>query len=161
LALGVDTPYQLKLILTTGPTAVADCSVHANGNALWWSHYKWWEFSFFGVQMPGISMNENFDNVRQYQTTNWSYTPNGQDGVPGVSMFSDNYCFANQLVAKPLPMTPQNPLGNNKVDSTTQSYKVGSSTVGQGVTVQTQTLTRYVDHPTVTDIVSPIWRPTV
>jgi hypothetical protein len=64
--------------------------------------------------------------------------------------------FANQAAARPPTMVPQTPLGNNLVDYVTRFYNVGSAQVGSGVTVQTQTLSRYTDHPTVTKIVSPV-----
>lgn len=159
LALSVDSPYQLTLDVMTGPTAVADCNLPTPdpGNVGWWSHYRWRIFSFFGIQMPGISVNENFDNEADYQPeTYWTFDANGGPGKTGVSTFTDDYCKAFNPIVSPEPTQPQNPLGQNKVDSATQFYNIGSSTVGDGVTVQTQTLTRYVDHSTLTNIVSPV-----
>jgi hypothetical protein len=154
LSLDVDSPYQLTLVSTSGPTGVITCPPATGSNPIgWWVKYTWNMVSFFGQNMAGISINENFDNEINYQTNNWGdFVPNGSAGVSGVSTFSDNYCFANQTAAKPPTTPPQNPLTASPVDSATQSYNVGSNIVGDGFLVQSQTLSRYVDHATVTNI---------
>lgn len=156
LALGVDSPYLLTMDYTTGPTAVADCSVHAAGNIGWWSHYRWRMFSTFGVQTPGLAVNENFTLIQNPQPNNWPFTPNGSSGIAGVSTFNDDFCFANQIAATPPTEAPQNPLTTNPIDSATQTYSIGSANVGAGLPVQTQILTRYVDHPTLTSVTTPV-----
>jgi hypothetical protein len=156
-AFTVYAPYKLISTGITGPLAVSACApTYAAGNIGWHSIYYWQMFDQFGHALTGMSLNENFSNIVQYQSTNLTYNPNGSPGVAGQSTFHDDYCYANNTVGKPPPEPPQNPLTTNKIDSATQTYKLGSGTVGSGVSVQTQTLTRYVDHPTVTNIVSPV-----
>jgi hypothetical protein len=65
-------------------------------------------------------------------------------------MFQDDYCYANNSIGVPPPQVPQTPLGNNEIDSATQTYRLGSATVGNGVPVKTQSLSRYTDHITLT-----------
>jgi hypothetical protein len=154
LAFDVDFPYNLTPYSSSGPTAVANCAPsYALGTVGWWNQFQWQMYSFFGVPLIGMSFNENFDNEESYQFNNWpEFIPNGVTGVYGISILTDNYCFANQDGANPPTEPPQSPLTTSPVDSATQFYNLGSATVGGGVTVQTQTLTRYVDHATVTAI---------
>lgn len=157
LAFTVDSPYDLSSLGSTGPDAVSTCDpTYTPGNIGWHSRYNWQMLSRFGTPLLGASLNENFDTLVDYQPNNYSFTPNGFAGNPTSNSFHDDYCFANNIAARPPTEIPQNPLTNNLVDSATQYYNVGSSSVGSGVTVQSQTLSRYVDHPTVTNVRSPV-----
>ena len=153
----VDVPYKLVQFAMSGPDAVANCSPNFDpGEVGWHSQYDWQMMDNFGHALTGMSFNESFTDIVQYQSTNLSFVPNGGPGMYNASRFNDDYCYANGTVGVPKPQVPQNPLGNNKIDSATQTYRLGSATVGSGMKVQTQTLTRYVDHPTLTNIVSPV-----
>ncbi len=153
----VDSPYKLSSAGATGPDAVGDCAPsYPPGNIGWHSRYNWQMLSRFSTALSGMSLNENFTNVQDYQANNLGFTPNGSPGISGVSTFHDDYCLANQIAARPPSKPPQSPLTTAPVDSATQFYNLGSNVVGEGVNVQTQTLTRYQDHATVTSVVSPV-----
>jgi len=158
----VDSPYRLTGGIVTRPEGVANCPdpiplTYPPGQNGWHAKYTWYMLSKFNRALNGISLNENFSQITSSQTNNLSFTPNGSPGIAGVNYFSDNYCLANPYgVVKPPPTIPQKPLGNNLIDSATQTYKVGTDMVGYGVDVQSQTLSRYVDHPALTDVKSPV-----
>lgn len=151
----VDSPFRLAAIGHTQPQAVDDCAIiggrPVRGNNGWLAVYRWQMISKFGQHVWGQSVNESFSNEVAAQPKQfWFFSPNSSPGVAMVDTFTDTYCNANQILPVPRPTVPQVPLGTNLVDSATQTYKVGSEVIGAGIVVQTQTLSRYVDHPTVT-----------
>ena len=108
--------------------------------------------SFFGNILLGMNVNEQFTNIVVSQAPGYGYSPNASAGVSGVYTFTDSYCAAFNPDGSITTMPPQNPLLTDVVDSATQTYRLGSTTIGSGTSVQTQTLTRYRDHITVTNI---------
>jgi hypothetical protein len=154
--LTVDSPYRLALVGTIAPEGVDDCSMLGPGTNGWHSAYTWQMLSKFGQIIYGQSINENFANPQDAQQTNLTFSPNGSPGQNMVSTFTDNYCYANQIAGVPKPTVPQSPLGANLIDSATQYYSVGSTDVGSGVEVQSQLLSRYVDHASISNIISPV-----
>jgi hypothetical protein len=156
ILLTVDSPYQLTGGISIKPRGVADCT-GAKGNNGWYAQYTWHEASFLNNKIYGQDVNEYFTNqTRVYPGENLSFTPNGWPGVANVENFHDTYCDANQIAAVPKPTTPQKPLGSVVIDDATQTYQIGTQIVGSGVEAQSQILIRYVDHPSVTNIVSPV-----
>jgi hypothetical protein len=156
IALSVDSPFLLVQQSVAGPTAAGTCSPDFSaGNNGWVLTYTWMMKSKFKQAIQGQAFNESFANVQQFQTTNLSYIANGAQNPAGKSTFTDHYCNTSP-VSTPPTQVPQRPIGTNAVDSAMQVYSVGSATVGSGVPVQSQTLTRYTDHMTVTNIVSPV-----
>jgi hypothetical protein len=108
----------------------------------------------FNNLLSGMSVNEQFSNINEVEPQwGWSFPPNGTQNAAGKVTFTDEYCETNSPA---MPPPQQGQPSTREIDSATQTYSLGSATVGQGVPVQTQTLTRYVDHPTVTNIVSPV-----
>jgi hypothetical protein len=116
--------------------------------------------SKFGVAISGQSVNENFANQTPvFPGENWpAFTPNG---VAGVSVFNDNYCRLNvpnqPPQAVPLPATSfTGEYSVHLVDWGNQYYAIGTTTIGGGVQVQSQTLQRYIENPALQNIVSPV-----
>jgi hypothetical protein len=160
LSFTVDWPYSLSAPNgnpTVPNTAVSTCGPPwpppnvgpLIGN---WTAYFWQMRSFFQQVMTGANFNESFTNTVNAQSNNIPPSANGSNGAVNIATFSDNYCFANQIAAKPPSLPPQNPLGSNLIWTTTQIYSVGSSSVGVGLEVQRQTLQRFQDHHAVSGI---------
>jgi hypothetical protein len=148
----VDSPYSLSLVAQTPLGGAQTCNPLATGSLGWYTQYKWQMNSYFRNPLLGMSLNENFTNISISIRPGYGYTANGTAGLSGIATFTDTYCasFSNDgaITTKP----PQNPLLSTVVDSATQTYRLGSTAVGSGTAVQTQTLTRYTDHITVTNI---------
>lgn len=148
----VDSPYSASFVSQTPLTGAQTCTPFVAGNNGWYTTYTWQMLSFFGNPLFGMNLNETFTNIVVSQQPGYGYTANGANGVSGKSTFTDAYCAAfnpdGAITTKP----PQNPLLTDVVDSATQTYRLGSTTLGSGTIVQTQTLTRYRDHITVTNI---------
>jgi hypothetical protein len=108
--------------------------------------------SFFGRPLFGMNLNEAFSNITVYQQPGYPYQPNGTNGNSLKSTFTDTYCASFNPDGSITTEPPQNPLTTNAVDAATQTYRLGSTTIGTGTAVQTQLLTRYRDHITVTNI---------
>lgn len=157
-SLTIDSPYSLAQQNVIGPGAVSACAPNfPAGGTGWHTQYTWLILSKFGKSIAGQNVNENFDNPQDAQPNNWGgFNPNGSAGVANSTTFKDDYCLVGIGGVNPNTQAPQNPLGANLVDSVTQIYSIGSTTVGSGVPVQDQTLSRYVDHPALTNIVSPV-----
>jgi hypothetical protein len=108
--------------------------------------------SYFGSPLFGMDLNEQFTGITIYQSPGYGYKANGTPGASGVANFTDTYCAALNPDGSITTMPPQNPLLTDAVDSATQTYRLGSTSIGSGTSVQTQTLTRFRDHITVTNI---------
>jgi hypothetical protein len=131
-ATGIDSPYQLSFVAQTPLIGVQQCSTYAAGNNGWETQFTWEMMSFFGNPLFGMSLNEQFTNITVYQSPGYGYTANGQSGVSGRANFTDTYCAAHNPDGSITTMPPQNPLLTNPVDSATQTYRLGSSSVGSG-----------------------------
>jgi hypothetical protein len=153
----VNSPYKLTSVNVVPVYAVANCPTPPQAPSTvnpigWYSTYTWAMISKFNVQIQGQAFNENFTNVQNYNNTNWSFTANGSQGGAGAYQFTDYYCFADQApLVRPNTTVPQNPLTTSVVDSATQTYSIGTNTVGGGVPVQTQTL-QPVRRPPIRDL---------
>ncbi len=94
--------------------------------------------------LPSIAVNEQFGPFINDTSNNWPKpTPVNISGFSG-SGFSDVVGISGSYT--PQPLVPQSPLTTTKVDHATQTWRVGSSTSGQGVQVQTNTHQKYLDH---------------
>jgi hypothetical protein len=148
----VDSPYSLSLIAQTPLGGAQTCNPLATGSLGWYTKYTWQMNSYFRNPLLGMSVNENFTNISISIQPGYGYTANGTAGLSGIATFTDTYCASfsddGAITTKP----PQNPPLSTVVDSATQTYRLGSTAVESGTVVQTQTLTRYPDHITVTNI---------
>jgi len=156
-SLSVDSPYKL---ITNGPSTnrgvTGDCnSVPAtSGSSGFQTLVPYAIISFFGVQVSHIPVYENFSNYQPiYTNENWgSFVAGGITTADGT--FVDNICQDGSGLTPP-PLPPQSPLSNLAVDQMFQTWYVGSGSAGHGLSVQTDTLRRYVDHGVHTGITSP------
>jgi len=121
----------------------------------------------FGNQMPSIALNEQFSDplsctnpVGHFcpdQNNNWNKpNPYGLSSYNLQGYWYDQIYFSSCTNCTPAYSHPQTPLSSNKVDYGTQTWRVGSSTVGTGVSVQTDTFQRYTDHGAHNGVVSPV-----
>jgi hypothetical protein len=123
----------------------------------------------FGNLMSSISLNEQFSspgcsspvsNFCPDQTNNWNKpTAYGLSGYAGSYRFDQIYLYScSSGTGTTPPCTgPQSPsLSTSTVDHSTQTWSVGSSSVGSGVQVQYDTFQRYVDHGRHNSVVSPV-----
>lgn len=106
--------------------------------------------------MTAINLNEQFGAFVTdiNPPDNWA-SPTAGGYAGSDNWFDQIYLSDRYLNLNPHPTNPQTPLGTTKVDHATQEWRMGSTTVGQGVKVQTNTLQRFTDHGTHTNIVSP------
>jgi hypothetical protein len=159
--LTVDSPY--KLIPGTPSDMGIGSSCITAGTTGYSSQIPYTVQSFRGQNITGIYINESFtsDDTFQapYEASNWpsiAVNPAVQIGATG---FSDQICIGNvNGLLTPAPEVPQAPLSSAQVDHRNQSWSVGSSTSGQGVSVQTDTLQRYLDHGRHLSVMSPLPR---
>ena len=94
--------------------------------------------------LSSIAVNEQFGPFVNDTSNNWPKpTPSNTSGFSGPG-FSDVIGIWGSYT--PQPLVPQSPLTTTKVDHATQTFRVGSSTSGQGVQVQTNTHQKYLDH---------------
>ncbi|PYS48768.1 MAG: hypothetical protein DMF68_12110 [Acidobacteria bacterium] len=114
----------------------------------------------FGSLLPSnVPINEHFTTgvINDYSGTNWirdnreggtSVPPSGwSDEIDGQPLSRNPF---------PIPTAPCSPLCNTPVHHFNGEWRVGSTTAGAGVLVQTNTWYRYVDHGTHTNKVSPV-----
>ncbi len=155
--LTVDSPYKLVsngATTTRGIQGSCLAVPAASGTAGFQTLIPYAIISFQGVQISNISVFENFSNYQSiYTNENWgSFTASGITTLDGT--FVDDICRdGSGLTPQPLP--PQSPLSSVAVDQMFQTWNVGSGSAGAGLSVQTDTLRRYVDHGVHTGITSP------
>ena len=152
-------PFGLVIRKPARLVPVSPFAIH-NSNALYgyvsYIYYK--ILDQFGADFPAtkIPLNEIFtsETIPDYPGgTNWDIT-NVPGGAPEPPLkWPDQISGSQQTTPKALP--PGVPLGTQKVDHLTGEWRVGSSTPGKGVRVQTNTWQKYQDHAIHTDIVSP------
>lgn|GEM_PF-3496699 len=95
------------------------------------------------------------------QTNTWNKpTPYGLGSYNDSGYWYDQiYYFCSNggtTCVSPDLSTPQNPLSGSMIDYSTQTWRVGSATVGSGVEVQYDMFQCYVDHGRHNNIVSPV-----
>jgi hypothetical protein len=114
----------------------------------------------FSAFMPySVPLNEKWTSgvVYDYSGSNWQRPIAGsyitQTATPAY--FSDHISGPSPGQNIPAPTNPQNPLSATKVLHLGQEWRIGSSTIGLGARVQTDSLQYYVDHGRHLSIVSP------
>jgi hypothetical protein len=112
----------------------------------------------FNNLLPGqpITVNEDFTTgvVYDFPGSNWQIALEASDTV-NIPQFAD-VITGDNLTRTPVPQAPQNPIGETKVCHWTQDHYIGSTTIGAGRRVQTNTHQKYRDHAMHENIVSPI-----
>jgi hypothetical protein len=146
----VGTPR--SVVASVNGTAISDFAM-SDGFS---THIYYSNKDQFGNTLPSIALNEQFGTVTNDQTNNWANPTAGGIGSYGSNEWYDWLYFYSCSGATPLCTNPQTPLSSNAVKHDAQSWRVGSSTVGTGVLVQTDNLQYYVDHGRHTSIVSPV-----
>ena len=109
-----------------------------------------------GALLPSaVPVNEFFTTgiVNDYPDTNWTR------GAAG-SYTASNSAFADIIQGQaanyyPSALAPRSPLSSTKVDHWGQDWRVGSTTPGNGLRVQGDTLQKYIDHARHLSIVTP------
>lgn len=111
----------------------------------------------FSTQLPsGVAVNEQWSTgvVADFSGMDWRRGPEGGFETSSTAAFFDH--IGGETSDKtPTPTVPHSPLGSTKVYHWGQQWFVGSSTVGSGRRVQSNTLQKYTDHATHENIVSP------
>jgi hypothetical protein len=156
----IDSPY--KLILNGAPTTTGaaqgtfSCDIptpNPNGTDGYQTLYRYSILSFFGVLISFQNMNETFSKQADiYIGNNWpAYLV--QPAFTSTGNLTESICAVGPTLNPP---TKPPHGGNVGIDYGSQVYFVGSPTEGSGVEVQSDTLTRYQDHGTITNITSPV-----
>jgi len=119
-----------------------------------------------GYALPSISLNEQFGGWNYNNGTyNWNHPVACYNPITGSTQCQSGYAgwvwsdliFHSNCAGCTPPLTnPQNPLSTTGVDYASQTWRLGSTTIGVGVIVQTDTQQRYVDHGRHLGIVSPV-----
>jgi hypothetical protein len=116
------------------------------------SYIYYYSYDRFNNLMPSIALNEQFGTwLNDDPSNNWAKpTAFGVSGYPPDSV-SQHYwydqIYHHQCSACiPPVLHPQSPLTGNLIDKAPQTWRLGSSTVGSGASVQTNVLQRYQDH---------------
>ena len=113
----------------------------------------------FTTSLPSnraMDVNEDFTSTVQtdFAGMNWRQADE-QSGHYFSSTFIQDFMEGEQLTRTPTPQAPQSPLGNTAVCHWNQSINIGTQTVGQGRTVQTNVQQKYRDHARHTNITTP------
>jgi len=150
----IDSPYELAAGPIDDRGVTESCELDAPyGSDGFQTLLSYTIFSFFGVQITNIDVNETFSNWgSDYIGENWPVP----DATPGTvsSSFADEMCAVYQ--DNPLSIDPQSPLLTIKVDHATQAFFVGSLDEASGMEVQSDTFQLYQDHGRHNPIVSPV-----
>jgi hypothetical protein len=112
--------------------------------------------SFTGLVIANEYVNEFFpgDPVNDI-SNNWTW-PEPSAILSASGTFTDVICVS-VTTFQPQPMQPASPLGTAAVSHRAQLWYVGTPTASQnGVQVQSDTLQRYQDHGTHTNVNSPV-----
>jgi len=101
----------------------------------------------YGSPFASIALNESFGTFTD-DTTQTGWSAPSQRGIASYSgTWADImsvWCTGIPCAASPLPVPPQGL--NQKVHHGTQTWRVGSSTPGTGLIIQTNVHQRYTDH---------------
>jgi len=110
----------------------------------------------FGTQLPsGVPVNEQWNTgvVADYSGMDWR-RGNATGFSPSVASFAD-IIQGETSSRTPTPIAPSSPLGTTAVYHWGQDWFIGSTSSGSGRRVQSDTLQKYTDHASHTNIVSP------
>jgi hypothetical protein len=113
----------------------------------------------FTTNLPSnraMDVNEDFTTgvITDFAGMNWRQA-NEVGGHYFSSTFIQEFMEGEQSSRTPTPQAPQNPLGSTAVCHWNQSINIGTQTVGQGRTVQTNVQQKYRDHARHTNITTP------
>ncbi len=154
LDLQVDSPYELIPTTNSYYGVQTSCNPPDSGTAGFSSFIGYSIMSYFGVAISNIPVNEQFGSMAyDYSGTNWPAFTAGSF-TPTSSTFADIICLAFPTGTPPT-LPPQRPLGTLTVEHAAQAWRIGSTTSGQGILVQTDTHQKYQDHGANLDPVSP------
>lgn len=157
-SLSVDSPYKLISNGSTNTIGVTgSCSLipAASGTSGFQTTVPYSIISFLGSQISHIQIAESFSNHQPiYTNENWPFQAGTFTTPDGT--FVDNICADGSLTPHPLPPPPPpSPPSNTAIDQLFQTWTVGGGTAAPGLSVQTDTLRRYIDHGVHTGITSP------
>ena len=153
--LDVDSPYQLATgtITDEGLERGVSCDTPVSGNNAYLSFIRYEILSKFGTVISGIGLNEQFNAALRSDngSNNWpNPSAGGQTSSDGT--FADVPCVTQTGLS---PSETQPSGGSTEVFHIPQTWFVGSTTVGSGISVQTDNLKYYTDHARHVSIVSP------
>jgi len=111
-------------------------------------------------------VNEVFSNIISNVDagpTNWPLVAEGNFLGTGSTVFADTIrsvpgavCGPQQnATCIPVPTNPQAPLGGIRVQTASQKWRVGSTTPGTGIVIQTDTIRQFIDHGDHINVVTP------
>lgn len=108
-----------------------------------------------GKPIKGFDVNEKWPGAvtNDDASTDWRRGPAGGTHSGGTT-FQDNI-GGEASGRKPAPQAPGSPLGTHKINHWDQEWRIGSTTPGTGVLVQTNVLQKYQDHAEHSGIKSP------
>jgi hypothetical protein len=153
--LSIDTPYTLVSNGTISNRGVTqNCTLSApNGTDGFQTLIPYRIRSFFGVDVTNVYIVEGFHGSSVvFPNNDWPF-PAAGSALLSAGTFVDNICVVNATTPPSLP--PQTPLSSVQVDTLFQDWYVGGNNIAAGVRVQSDSLNRFQDHGTHTDIVSP------
>lgn len=101
----------------------------------------------FDRRLPAdIEVNESFGTWESdFPNEDWGAgPPNGlmTGGAAGTARFWDNYGY-RESTSLPSPVNPGSPGYTQKVDHAPQTYRAGSTDIGDGLVIKTHTFQRY------------------
>jgi hypothetical protein len=141
LTFTVRTPYSIQAVNGFPQTSLDTVTG-------WVTTAQYTVFDQLGDQLTnGFNFNEHFTNQANdsgYPNSNWGFTD--QNPSNAGNLVTDTFTPPALGIGDPRAFNPQNPLGTDKVHHGTQTYRVGSSTAGQGKSVCVDTLQFYRDH---------------
>jgi hypothetical protein len=114
----------------------------------------------FSTELPSnraMPVNEDFTTgvIGDFPGHNWRQADEKSETLFSSTFLTDT--MQGELITRtPTPQAPQTPPGSTAVCHWGQSLNIGSTTVGQGRTVQTNTQQKWRDHATHENKVSPL-----
>jgi hypothetical protein len=146
-ALTTRTPT-LLLSQGTAEHSVSASNCFVGGNSTWFSELFYEILDNLADTVAGVGINEHFAGKTNTEANNWP-TPDEMGLIPSDGTFRDAVCVL-PISLTPIPIPPQTPLTGRVIDALSQEWRVGSSStfahIHQGVKVQTDDLTRFIDH---------------
>jgi Glucodextranase, domain B len=102
-----------------------------------------------------VELNEHFTTgqIADFPGMNWRFPVNGGATVAPTDWFDK--VQGEGATFMPTPQNPQNPLGGTKVSHWDGEWSIGSTGIGAGLQVQTNTWQKYRDHARHTNVASP------
>jgi len=156
-SLTVDSPYKLVAgsIVDYGISLNSpSCSNAISGKDGYDSVLSYTIFSFTGLQIGNVAVNETFAGITDdYIGNNWPWPSPLASDATSQGTFVDIICVVGPALTPPSLPPPQS--SSVKIDHALQSWFAGSLTEAAGVEVQSDTLQRYQDHGRHLSILSP------